>query len=243
MILNIQQDVEDDASVSRPNDKVLKGSWKKKHLHKKKLKTIQEKKEKLKVTTLVADAEPVKEDAKRETKKSMPQHHIVSQLWSHNTAPEFSGTKALELKPSVNLLIENASFKDLGINDLISQHLKSKLSISQPTPIQSKVIPQFLNTTKDILMQAQTGSGKSLAFLLPVMNQLLQRENLGRDSGTLGLILAPTRELASQLFGVLGSLAKLSAPGKHWIVPGLLIGGEKKKSVSQYLLIIRKRLD
>lgn len=232
MILNIQQDNEENASSSQQNDKVLKGSWKKKHLHKKKLKTIQEKNEKLKS---VGTQEESKEENKQDVKKSLqtnPQHHVVSQLWSQNSTPEFSGTKALELKPSVNPLMENASFKDLGIDDLICQHLKTKLSISQPTPIQSKVIPQFLNSKKDILMQAQTGSGKSLAFLLPVMNQLLQRKHLGRDSGTMGLILAPTRELASQLFGVLGSLAKLSAPGKHWIVPGLLIGGEKKKSVS-----------
>jgi ATP-dependent RNA helicase DDX31/DBP7 len=236
MILNIQQESEENASMHRQSNKALKGSWKKRHLHKKKLKTIQEK-EKSNLNKPIANAEQSKISHTAEPKKLMPaknQHHIVSQLWSHNSAPEFSGTKSLELKPSVNPLIDNASFKDLGIDDLISQHLKEKLNISQPTPIQSKVIPQFLTCTKDILMQAQTGSGKSLAFLLPVMNQLLKRGNLGRDAGTLGLILAPTRELASQLFGVLGSLVKLSAPGKHWIVPGLLIGGEKKKSVNQY---------
>jgi len=246
MILNIQQDDQDNALINRQNDKVLKGSWKKKHLHKKKLKTIQEKKEKLNPTNPTVNAEQPNTDHKSELKKSIPsraQHHMVSQLWSLNSAPKFSGSKSLELKPSVNLLMDNSSFKDLGIDDLISQHLKSKLNISQPTPIQSKVIPQFLNSTKDILIQAQTGSGKSLAFLLPVMNKLLKGENLGRDAGTLGLILAPTRELASQLFGVLDSLAKLSAPGKHWIVPGLLIGGEKKKSVSLAGLIFRKRLD
>ena len=214
----------------------MKGSWKKKHLHKKKLKTIKEKEEKSKLVgnektgnEKCGNDKPILETYIK--KSDTAKHHFVSQLWSQNSTPDFSGTKSLELKPSVNLLMENASFKDLGIDDCICQHLNSKMGVSQPTPIQSKVIPQFLNTTRDILMQAQTGSGKSLAFLLPVLNQLLVRKNLGRDAGTLGLILAPTRELATQLFGVIGSLVKLSAPGKHWIVPGLLIGGEKKKSV------------
>lgn len=187
MILNIEQDNEGDAAITRQNDKVLKGSWKKKHLHKKKLKSIQEKIEKPKP---VANAEESNKDLKTQVKRSAttnPLHHVVSQLWSHSSTPDFSGTKALELKPSVNPLMENASFKDLGIDDLICEHLKSKMAITLPTPIQSRVIPQFMNSKKDILMQAQTGSGKSLAFLLPVMNQLLQRKKFGKRCWNFGL--------------------------------------------------------
>ena len=235
MILNIQS-AEDDATVIRKNNvTILKGSWKRKHLHKKKIRTIQDKKDK-NVEPRVDQKEEkeikiLSQKEKKPVKKNLNPINVVSQLWSHGSNTAFSGATTLDLKPSVNPLMENSIFNDLGIEECISKHLVAKLGISQPTPIQSKVIPQFLNSQKDILIQAQTGSGKSLAFLLPVMNQLIKRKELGRDAGTLGLILAPTRELASQLYGVLGSLVRLSAPGKHWIVPGLLIGGEKKKSV------------
>lgn len=124
-----------------------------------------------------------------------------------------------------------SSFEELALDPQLVAHLQAKMGLKQPTLIQSRTIPAFLQSTKDLMIQAQTGSGKSLAFLLPMIQSLLvSTQGTDREEGTHGLILAPTRELAKQLYSVLESLT-LSAHGKlHKFVPGLLIGGEKKKS-------------
>ena len=67
------------------------------------------------------------------------------------------------------------------------------LGYTEPTPIQQKAIPQVLSGT-DIIACAETGTGKTAAFLLPIIQQLLEK----KSSGTTVLVLAPTRELANQ---------------------------------------------
>jgi len=80
------------------------------------------------------------------------------------------------------------------------------------------------------LVKAQTGSGKTLAYLIPMVQKLQestqQTNNFKRAEGTQALILAPTRELSLQIFDVLKQILKPF----HWIVPGIVIGGEKRKS-------------
>ncbi|AJQ97705.1 DEAD/DEAH box helicase [Gynuella sunshinyii] len=73
----------------------------------------------------------------------------------------------------------------------------TQLNWEQPTDIQQAVIPKALEQ-KDLLLSASTGSGKSAAFLLPLLERLIRRKKDNTD--TLALILSPTRELASQLF-------------------------------------------
>lgn len=60
-------------------------------------------------------------------------------------------------------------FKDLGISDKLETALKRD-GISEPTQVQEKSIPELLNG-KDIISQAQTGTGKTLAFLLPILEK------------------------------------------------------------------------
>jgi ATP-dependent RNA helicase RhlE len=80
------------------------------------------------------------------------------------------------------------------------------LGFVQPTPIQSQAIPPAL-AGRDLLASAATGSGKTAAFLLPVLHQLLQpRRDQGRK--TRALVLAPTRELALQIAEDFRSLAR-----------------------------------
>eukprot|EP01135_Chromosphaera_perkinsii_P003213 Nk52_evm20s238 gene=Nk52_evmTU20s238 len=102
--------------------------------------------------------------------------------------------------------------------------LTSKLNISSFTTVQQKTIPEILKGN-DCIVESQTGSGKTLAFLIPIIRRLCERR-ITRTDGVFALILSPTRELASQIFHVLEKIL-LSF---HWIVPGLLIGGEKRKS-------------
>ena len=77
-----------------------------------------------------------------------------------------------------------------------------ELGFVQPTPIQTEAIPVAANG-RDLLACAQTGSGKTAAFLLPIMNQLLERPR----RTTRALILTPTRELAAQILEDLSALA------------------------------------
>ena len=84
------------------------------------------------------------------------------------------------------------NFKDLGIKDDILNILR-KNGINTPTPIQSECIIPIINN-KDVIAQAQTGTGKTLGFLLPIF------ENISKDiNSTQVLILSPTRELAIQI--------------------------------------------
>ena len=72
-----------------------------------------------------------------------------------------------------------------------------KLGFEQPTPVQQQAIPLALEY-KDLLVSAETGSGKTAAFLLPTLHHLLSLPS--KKFGTRALILVPTRELAQQIF-------------------------------------------
>ena len=84
------------------------------------------------------------------------------------------------------------SFTNLGISPLVEDILR-KQGIEQPTPIQEKAIPEVIDG-KDVIAKAQTGTGKTLAFLLPIF------ENLDSNADYIqALIVTPTRELALQI--------------------------------------------
>ena len=92
-------------------------------------------------------------------------------------------------------------FSDLGINILLQQGLVD-LQISVPTDIQVKTIPVVLNQTEDIVAVAKTGTGKTAAFGIPLL-QLIDVENAHVQV----VILAPTRELGQQIHANLTSYA------------------------------------
>ncbi|MDK4539752.1 DEAD/DEAH box helicase, partial [Kingella kingae] len=87
-------------------------------------------------------------------------------------------------------------FSDLNLDKNILSALKSA-GYDSPTPIQMQAIPAALDN-RDIMASAQTGSGKTAAFLLPSLQKLTQRsEKSGK--GPRVLVLTPTRELAAQV--------------------------------------------
>lgn len=92
-------------------------------------------------------------------------------------------------------------FSDLGIQEQFQQSL-ADLKISTPTEIQRKAIPVVLNQKEDLVVLAKTGSGKTAAFGLPLL-QLIAVENTSVQA----LILAPTRELGQQIYKNLLSFA------------------------------------
>ena len=89
------------------------------------------------------------------------------------------------------------SFKELSLNEAILVNLE-KVGYSTPTDIQARAIPLLLEG-HDLLGIAQTGTGKTAAFTLPIIHQLLKSEEVRLTGQPRALILAPTRELASQI--------------------------------------------
>lgn len=94
-----------------------------------------------------------------------------------------------------------SKFRDLGISEAMLNTLRSK-GFEEPSAIQVKAIPILLNGTKDLIGKAQTGTGKTAAFGIPLI------ENIEPKKGHVqALILAPTRELAIQVTEELSSFA------------------------------------
>src|SRR5512147_1600880 len=88
-------------------------------------------------------------------------------------------------------------FSDLGLADPILRALESK-GYADPTPIQRQAIPALLEG-RDLLGIAQTGTGKTAAFALPILHRLAADRRQPAQRGCRVLVLAPTRELASQI--------------------------------------------
>lgn len=92
-------------------------------------------------------------------------------------------------------------FSDLGLSDKLLEAI-SKKGYEYPSEIQAWVIPLLLNGDKDIIGQAQTGTGKTAAFGLPLLSRLDMKK-----TGVQAMILAPTRELAIQVANEIKSFA------------------------------------
>lgn len=106
------------------------------------------------------------------------------------------------------------SFKDLGVTDPICEACKS-LKYVQPTPIQVESIPLSIEG-RDIIGLAETGSGKTAAFVIPIIQRLLEK-----PQKLFGLILSPTRELAAQIAQVVEAIGAVVNVRAALIVGGL----------------------
>jgi ATP-dependent RNA helicase RhlE len=93
--------------------------------------------------------------------------------------------------------VTTPTFLDLGVAEPICRALDAE-GYATPTPIQARAIPRLL-AGKDLLGIAQTGTGKTAAFALPILQHLAANRQPAGPKGTRALILAPTRELAVQI--------------------------------------------
>ena len=110
-------------------------------------------------------------------------------------------------------------FSDLGLSPALLAALDAK-GYSTPTPIQAKAIPPVL-AGRDLVGIAQTGTGKTAAFVLPCLDRLVAASTMKPANGTARmLVLAPTRELAAQI----AESARTYAAGQH-IRVGVVFGG------------------
>lgn len=100
-------------------------------------------------------------------------------------------------------------FRSIGTREDLAQNLE-KMGIRVPTPVQEKSIPILLQG-KDLVVRSKTGSGKTIAFLIPIIQQLKP------DRHIQALILSPTRELALQIGK---DLTRLSPATRHLVIYG-----------------------
>lgn len=101
----------------------------------------------------------------------------------------------------------------------LSQNLQGKLAAAgfvTPTPVQAAAIPEALQG-KDVLATAATGTGKTLAFLLPIFENIL----INDQRGIAALVLVPTRELAMQVVAQYDALRERRTPAAALVVGGL----------------------
>ncbi len=110
------------------------------------------------------------------------------------------------------------SFQDFGLADPIARALREENYVT-PTPIQAQTIPLAL-TGRDVVGIAQTGTGKTAAFALPILHRLLQNRVRPQPKTARVLVLSPTRELSGQI------LDSFNAYGRHLRISSTLaIGG------------------
>ena len=110
------------------------------------------------------------------------------------------------------------SFSELSVSPSLKERLIAA-RFSTPTPVQAAAIPQALKG-KDVIATAQTGTGKTLAFLIPLMEKLAAQ----REAGIAALVLVPTRELAMQVAEQYDALRSKQAQPAALVVGGLSEG-------------------
>lgn len=118
------------------------------------------------------------------------------------------------------------TFDTLGLAEPILKAIKAQ-GYSTPTPIQAKVIP-LLQTERDVIGIAQTGTGKTASFVLPLLHRIEREKSKPAPKHCTALILTPTRELAAQIVDNIRAYSQFSRIFATLIVGGVRPGGQIK---------------
>ncbi len=118
-------------------------------------------------------------------------------------------------------------FQSLGLGDELLRAIEA-IGYDTPTPIQRDAIPHILKG-EDLMGLAQTGTGKTAAFGLPLVKRLLDQPERPQPKGTRALILAPTRELVNQIAKNLISFVRSTPLRVTSVVGGVSINAQIKK--------------
>nr|XP_057904888.1 ATP-dependent RNA helicase DDX42 isoform X2 [Doryrhamphus excisus] len=177
----------------------------------------------------------------------------------HEELSILTGTQVVELRQKLNLRVSGAappkpctSFAHFGFDEQLMHQIR-KSEYTQPTPIQCQGVPIALSG-RDMIGIAKTGSGKTAAFIWPMLVHIMDQKELETGEGPIAVIVCPTRELCQQIhaeckrFGKAYSLrsvavygggsmweqAKALQEGAEIVVctPGRLIDHVKKKATS-----------
>ncbi|XVF24355.1 hypothetical protein REPUB_Repub13aG0120800 [Reevesia pubescens] len=128
-------------------------------------------------------------------------------------------------------IFASCSFSSLGLHSTLSDQLRERLGFEAPTVVQAQAIPVILSG-RHVLVNAETGSGKTIAYLAPIIHHLQgYSPRIERSHGTFVIVnsnwrwsFVPTRELCLQVYEILQKLLHRF----HWIVPGYVMGGENR---------------
>ncbi|KAL5724821.1 RNA helicase [Ranunculus cassubicifolius] len=102
---------------------------------------------------------------------------------------------------------EEKTFEEIGLDARLIRALTKK-DISIPTPIQRVAIPLILEG-KDVVAQAKTGSGKTFAYILPMLQKLFSESSSSKKTAPVAFILVPTRELCQQVYSEVLSIIEI----------------------------------
>jgi ATP-dependent RNA helicase RhlE len=127
--------------------------------------------------------------------------------------------------------MSSQSFADLGVSKAVAGAL-AKRGITEPFAIQSLIVGDILDG-RDVLAQSPTGSGKTLAFGVPMLDRL-DANGYGRPSA---LVLAPTRELASQIVDELYALAHARALKITAVYGGVGINKQEREATQSHIVV------
>lgn len=146
-------------------------------------------------------------------------HDTVEQFGADNLVSNDSTANGHDVAVTSIPDMNDNSFAQFGLPAALFTNLV-KMGFNRPTPIQEQAIPYALEG-RDILGSAQTGTGKTAAFAIPVVARLME------DPSAAALIMTPTRELAAQIVDVIHNLLGVTRKnGGNGIRTALLIGGE-----------------
>lgn len=177
----------------------------------------------------------------------------------HEELHGLTGTQVIELRQKLNLRVSGAappkpctSFAHFGFDEQLMHQIR-KSEYTQPTPIQCQGVPIALSG-RDMIGIAKTGSGKTAAFIWPMLVHIMDQKELEPGEGPIAIIVCPTRELCQQIhaeckrFGKAYSLRSVAVygGGNMWeqskalqegaeivvCTPGRLIDHVKKKATS-----------
>ena len=143
-----------------------------------------------------------------------------------NCNPEIPTINAEQVESIKEEVFSANSFESLSLDTYMLRNLRDNMKFNKMTNVQQQAIPSILKGI-DALVKSQTGTGKTLAYAIPIIHTLQSiRPKIKRADGVFAIVIVPTRELALQSYETFQKLVK----PYQWIVPGYTIGGEKRKA-------------
>ena len=141
-----------------------------------------------------------------------------------------SATEMPEIQAGLNNVTGVMSEQGFDLLDVTEQTMSgvNELGFAKMTHIQARTIPALL-TGRDVMAQAKTGGGKTVAFLIPAIEMLCKAKFKPRN-GTGAIVISPTRELSLQSYGVVRDLCKF-----HLQTHGIIMGGANRKVSHMFL--------
>jgi ATP-dependent RNA helicase DDX55/SPB4 len=121
------------------------------------------------------------------------------------------------------------------LENSILKVIKNEFKFESMTPVQSVVIPIFAKQHKDVVVEAITGSGKTLSFVVPILDILLRKNKIEKykKHNVGALIISPTRELAQQTFDVINTFLQNEITS---LESALFVGGQSiTKDISDFI--------